>query len=318
MGRSRTHRPSVVVAGIVAGLVVGLVAATLVAALGGNDTPTASAPVRAKNSAHRAGDARVFEWTKTPDEQWWIPEGVCQITMTAIGGEGAWAGSGIPGSVGGSATATIPVTVTGPALTIVVGGRGGTRIVPDNGVQDPERTHATGSQGGSSGPDGGRGGDSVGERRGHPAGGGGGASYVKGQSGILVMGGGGGGNGLGSYPPPNGGKGGGKSGDDGIAPFGAESTVGRGGTQDAAGAGGGPGANAGDNHNGGTGTGGGGGGGWKGGGAGAIDDFLDAGGGGGGSSYTPDGTGLVTGVQAQNYRNGRVTLSYVPGEGCTP
>lgn len=152
--------------------------------------------------------------------------------MTAIGGEGAWAGSGVPGSVGGSATATLPVTVTGPALTIVVGGRGGTRIVPDNGVQDPERTHATGSQGGSSGPDGGRGGDSVGNRRGHPAGGGGG-------------------------------------------------------------------------------------GGWKGGGAGAMDQWLDAGGG-GGSSYTPDGTGLVTGVQANNFRNGRVMLSYVPGEGCSP
>jgi hypothetical protein len=50
----------------------------------------------------------------------------------------------------------------------------------------------------------------------------------------------------------------------------------------------------------------------------AYKDFSAGGGGGGGSGFTADGTGMTTGVRADNDRNGFVALNLEVEPGCAP
>jgi len=275
----------------------------------------AAAVVTAGSPAAAAPQSQTFSFTGAQDT-FTVPANVCQVTVDAFGAQGGDAGSppGV-GGLGGRATATLPVT-PGEILQVTVGGQGGNNIGA-----------AVGGAGGF--PDGGDGGSKG------PAGqvagaGGGGSSDIRRGGRRLVVGGGGGGGGFGTVDsaddPAAGGGGGGATGADGeFAAVG-----GQGGTQTAGGAGGigniangdpgtasGGGDGAGDG-TGGVSGGGGGGGGLFGGGGGARDQIAQpgartgGGGGGGGSGFTPDASGMQTGVRAGD---GEVTITFDPDAG---
>ena len=257
-----------------------------------------------------AGGARADALFEEPgSHEFVVPEDVCEITVEAFGAEGGSEDEeDATGGLGGSATATIPVT-PGEELEVNVGEAG-----------------EHGDDGGGGGFNGG--GDGGGSVIGDPGGGGGGASDVRaapfGLGDRLVIAGGGGGGGA---DDPEGGGGGGLSGEDGEDGDGTPG--GGGGTQTAEGQGGEnastPAASGQDGSlgqggdGGGSGilndSGGGGGGGLHGGGGGAGDDETtdDGGGGGGGSGWGPPGTVFQTGV---NEGSGFVGLTYTVGQSC--
>jgi hypothetical protein len=283
-------------------LTVGLLGAAAVFAAG---SPAAAAP-----------QSQTFAFTGAPDT-FTVPANVCQITVDAFGAQGGDAGSppGL-GAPGGRATATLPVT-PGETLQVNVGGKGGKNAGDVGGTGG----FPNGGDGGSKASGGGVGG-----------GGGGGSSGVSRGGTRLVLGGGGGGGAHGTIDSADataaGGGGGGTTGADGeFAALG-----GKGGTQIAAGAGGtgnvgngdpGTGSQggdgAGDVSQGGVSAGGGGGGGLFGGGGGGRDQIDQppgvrngGGGGGGGSGFTPDGSGMQTGVRTGD---GEVTITFDPDAG---
>jgi hypothetical protein len=250
-----------------------------------------------------------------------VPASVCHVSVDAIGAQGGIdAGGALPGGLGGEADATIPVT-PGETLQVTVGGAGGQGVT------------GVGGSGGS--PDGAAGG-------GGAAGGsgGGGSSSVQQGGNRVVIAGGGGGSAFGFFPsgtipntdPIAGGAGGGVAGQPGqTGGFASSGGGGGGGTQATAGGfGAGGNANPGDtgiptgDGVGGSGFlgGGGGGGGLFGGGGGGGGGIslagFNGGGGGGGSGFTPNGTGLIVGVDAHNNGNGTVTLTFAADPSCVP
>jgi hypothetical protein len=285
------------------------------------------------SSASAAPTSQVF--TTVGSSDWAVPTGVSCVTAVAIGAEGgsdpASSDASVPsnggagaqvagdGAQGGSGTSTFAV-VPGSTLQVNVGGRGGD-------VNDTSELPAVGGAGGFNG--GGDGGTptSAQSGNGYSAGaGGGGASDVRAGgtsfADRVVVGGGGGG--FGGFGGSSAGEGGGTTG--GNANDQTFSSGGQGGTQSVGGAGGQThgttpvgadgtsgqgGAGAGDDTT--NGSGGGGGGGWFGGGGGGGVRFneLAAAGGGGGSGF---GDNLASDVDAGNGGNGKVTLSYTPGD----
>ncbi len=253
----------------------GLVRVLAAAALAGAGTVLMAAPapggvVPEPNAVFNTVGSHDFE----------VPVDVCAITVEAFGSQGSGAVVEVAG-LGGSATATIPVT-PGETLQVNVGGRGG---VPTGGFNG-------GGDGGSTPPASG-------------VGGGGGASDVR-RGGTdlddraVVAGGGGGSGGGATFVTGGGGAGGGTTGGSGTG-----QSPGQGGTQVGPGAGGG------------NGTAGGGGGGHggagdvadSGGGGGGGGTPIDQGGGGGGSGFTPDGLGMANGVRDGD---GLVRFFFVP------
>jgi hypothetical protein len=226
-----------------------------------------------------------------------VPAGVVSVTVTAQGAAGGPGGSNNGGAgLGGSATATLPVTA-GTTLNVYVGGQGGagTFVVSGTG----------GFNGGAAG-----GGGSL-------AGGGGGASDVR-RGGaaltdrVIVAGGGGG---AGAAAVAIGGGGGG--GLTGVTGSPSASAAGGGGGTPAAGGAGGAGivigtAGAlgigGAGGAGGIGAGGGGGGGYYGGGGGGAG--AAGGGGGGGSSFTDPTASGVSHLQGVRSGNGQVVITW--------
>jgi hypothetical protein len=261
---------------------------------------TASCPAGAVCQCISSGQcarAETFDFTGAP-QTFVVPAGIIQVTITASGAPGDGCGTS-PVGLGGTTTATIPVT-PGETLVVVVGG--------------------IGTCGGSGGFNGGGPGGSAS----YGGGDGGGASDVR-QGGsalanrIVIAGGGGG---------ANGGAGGsttGAAGGDGQSGAG-----GAGGSQNAGGQGGVgcvdgaivcPNAHAGTLGMGGaggaacgpspSGGGGGGGGGYFGGGGGSGYVAGPCGGGGGGSSYAEP---MATGVSMQQgvwSNNGQVVITWV-------
>jgi hypothetical protein len=247
-----------------------------------------------------------------------VPAGVTQVSVDAFGAQGGQAQDGPAGGLGGRAIATIAVT-PGEVLQINVGGQ------PAAGNPAPGGFNGGGASGTASGA-----------ATLNSGGGGGGASDVRrGGTGladrVVVAGGGGGGGGSSCSDGGTGGTGGGTSG--GNASI-CAALEGRGGTQSAGGANGTGGfdGSAGASGTGGSGgpgidfgegahSGGGGGGGLFGGGGGnGFQVPLEAGGGGGGSGFTPNGTGMTSGVRAGN---GEVSITYQPPASstvvtCTP
>lgn len=261
---------------------------------------------------------QTFAFTGAP-QIFTVPAGVTQVSVDAFGAQGGQAQDGPAGGLGGRAIATIAVT-PGEVLQINVGGQ------PAAGNPAPGGFNGGGASGTATG---------AGTLNG--GGGGGGASDVRrGGTGlaerVVVAGGGGGGGGsacegIGS----TGGAGGGTSGGNASGCAGLQ---GHGGTQGAGGAPGmfgfpgsagasgtgGPGGDAVDFGEGAHSGGGGGGGLFGGGGGNGFQDDLEAGGGGGGSGFTPDGTGMTSGVRAGN---GEVSITYQPPASstvvtCTP
>jgi hypothetical protein len=277
------------------------------------------------------------QFTAVGSSEWVVPAGVTCVTAEAIGAEGgsnpileelgaaATNGNDVSaaiageGSSGGSGTTTFPV-VPGATVQVNVGGRGGDATFSSDPV--------AGAPGGFNG--GGDGGSPSRPSIGNYAGGagGGGASDVRvGGTDLdhrIVVGGGGGG--WGGFFGENAGVGGGTVGGDGADQ--EHSTGGDGGTQDAGGAGGvteggSPvgqagalgvgGAGAGDVQVTNGGGGGGGGGYYGGGGGGGVAPGLSAAGpGGGGSGFGWDD--VQSDVDAGNGGDGKVTLTYTPGD----
>jgi Glycine rich protein len=255
------------------------------------------------------------------DQTFVVPNGISQVTVYALGANGPCATSwcstvlGQPNvspttGIGGSLTATIPVT-PGETLVVVVGDGSGATGYGGGGSGGTESCTSTYDNGASSG---------------------GGASDVRqGGNGLanrVVVAGGGGGNGDGAAEPA-GGAGGGLVG--GAGGVGEGSNGGGPGTQSAGGAGGNVGdasvpGTAGSLGVGGTGAsctgylygnGGGGGGGYYGGGGGGMgDENGGGGGGGGGSSYAEPGATNLTMVQGDmtgdeaGDGNGEVVISW--------
>lgn len=263
-----------------------------------------------------------------------VPDGVCRVTVDALGAQGGRGGSGQfpagPGGeagLGGRVAATIAVT-PGEVLTVRVGGAG-----LDGSLEDPSPSSGFGGFNG-----GGAGGDISG------GGGGGGASDVR-QGGddladrVVVAGGGGGGGVDGAVPDGvvAGGVGGAGGGLDGLpggdgSPYVQQPapTGGGGGSQSAGGAagsvqgglpaptagvlgqGGLGGANGVDNPDGG---GGGGGGYFGGGGGGGGYAEAASAGGGGGSGFGPADATFETGVRQGH---GQVTITFDTEAGGCP
>jgi hypothetical protein len=141
--------------------------------------------------------------TGAPTQQYPVPAGITQVTITADGGSGAAAAGGTTsqpggtGGVGGEVTATVPVTPS-ETLNVVVGGDAGA----DGNTCSGDDAASCG------GPGAGPGGNS-----GNPAGGGGGggASQVSDASNsplVVAAGGGGGGGTIGGVCDISGGAGG--------------------------------------------------------------------------------------------------------------
>jgi hypothetical protein len=264
--------------------------------------------------------AATTEFTTVGSSEWMVPAGVSCVTATAIGAEGGvfQSTSTTDGALGGSGGSTFAV-VPGLPLHVDVGGRGG------DSFSSGSIPGAAGTGGFNGGADGGL--ATIDGASGYfPGAGGGGASDVRtGGSGLddrVVVGGGGGG--AGGFGGASTGIGGGEQGGSAVVESGASG--GTGGSQSAGGAGGstngvgttgvdgafgvGGTGGGGDAVNGG---GGGGGGGWYGGGGGGgvPPGGGAAAGGGGGSGF---GDTLVSGVDAGNGGNGRVTLRYEIGD----
>jgi hypothetical protein len=288
----RRHRWSALLTVLVAG------AGTIAVGLLGS--PAAAAPTTV-----------TFGFTGT-QQTFVVPSNICSLTVTALGGQGGAEERGVAGGLGGSATATISVQ-PGSTLQVQVGGAGvaGQTDIPGAGGF----------------PDGGA---ALGPA--NAAGGGGGGSSAVYQGGTatsnrVVVAGGGGGSAFGFISSKSGGAGGGSAGQAGGDADGIPGSGGQGGTQMGPGMGGtGNSSTSGGNGgqpNGGTGGdsllgGAGGGGGFFGGGGGSAAigaTGASGGGGGGGSGFTPNGTGLVQGVQTGN---GQVTITFDPAAGGCP
>ena len=255
-------------------------------------------------------------------EEFVVPDGVCSITVEAIGASGGTGNDEATGGLGASATGQVAVT-PGEQLTVVVGGAGQSPPVDADSAGIRGVGPAAGTQdnaGGSpDGGDGGDGGDGVG------AGGGGSTALLRGGTTLVIAGGGGGGGG---FVDESAGGAGGQTGEDGTdAPNGADGgQAGGNGGAGGAGNGGGDAGQPGDGELGGDGAdgldagGGGGGGAAGGGGGGANDDGAAAGGGGGGggSSSGPAGTVFTTGVAGDEDGNGVLVIAYDPAISTCP
>src|SRR5262245_49703929 len=170
-------------------------------------------------------------------EQFTVPEAICGLTIEAFGAQGGAGDRGIPGGLGGSATAHFDVQ-PGDVLNVTVGEQGGDGIQGNDSPADPEAGAVSEGDGGGLGGDGGFNGG---------GGGGGGGSDVILNDTVLIVGGGGGGGGgdengkgspgEGSAEPGAGGNGGGETGNDGNTSQG-DASGGGGGTQTAGGQGG--------------------------------------------------------------------------------
>jgi hypothetical protein len=243
--------------------------------------------------------SQTFAYTGAP-QAFTLPSTVTVFHVVASGaGGGSASMSSSTLGVGAVVMALLPLS--DPALTITIGGLGGSSV-----------TASAGSIGGY--PDGGSGGGgpSIG------AGGGGGSTTVAVTAGTLVVAGGGGGPSRGAA---GGGNGGAPNGSNGTTNAGSPNgTKGFGGTQVAGGAGGtAPSGStvgsAGSGHTGGAGGhgaqigGGGGGGGYFGGGGGG-GGTNDGGGGGGGSSFVTAAGSSITYSPAGSATNGSVTISW--------
>ena len=158
-------------------LVIGLMAVGGLAAGGLAATPAAMAQAVAvtQTFSYQTG-------SPAPVQQFTVPAGNAQVTITAEGGTG-WSASygGGAGGEGAAVTATVPVTA-GETLNVVVGGDAGA---------DGNTCDAYGAYGACGGPGAGAGGSSPS----YGGGGGGGGSEVSDSSGnpLVVAGGGGGG-----------------------------------------------------------------------------------------------------------------------------
>ena len=254
-------------------------------------------------------------------EEFVVPEGVCSITVEAIGATGGTGNNEATGGLGGSATVQVAVT-PGEQLTVVVGGAGESPPSAEaSGVRGVEPAAGTQDNAGGfpDGGDGGDGGDGIG------AGGGGSTALLRAGSTLVIAGGGGGGGG---FVDDGVGGAGGETGEDGAAaPNGADGgKAGGNGGAGGAGNGGGDAGQPGDGQFGGDGAdgldagGGGGGGAAGGGGGGANDEGSDAGGGGGGggSSAGLAGTLFATGVAGDEAGNGFLVISYDPATSSCP
>ena len=73
--------------------------------------------------AQAATQTRTFAYTGG-EQTFTVPAGVHLLHVVAVGGEGAAGNVGVPGGIGGSVTADVPV-IPGEALYLVVGGSGG-------------------------------------------------------------------------------------------------------------------------------------------------------------------------------------------------
>lgn len=239
--------------------------------------------------------SQTFSYTGAA-ETFTVPAGVTSVNVEAYGAEGGVSYVSQPGGKGGRVQVTLPVT-SGEALTVAVGGMGGTFASLTPGLP--------GFNGGGAGG-------------GFMGGGGGGASHVRRFLSPLVVAGGGGGGGSNMVA---GGDGGNTIGANGAtAGVSGSGGGGGGGTQVSGGAGGvagtGGSAGSGGTHiDGGAAAsgvglgGGGGGGGYYGGGGGGVGD-LYGGGGGGGSSYTDVTATSVIHTQGVRIGNGQVVLSW--------
>lgn len=215
-------------------------------------------------------------------QAWKVPAGVTSATFDLLGAQGGAFAGGVPGGLGGEATATIAVT-PGETVAIYVGLQGAITVGFGGAGGNPTEIYAA-------------------------------PSYTVP---TLIAGGGGGG---GSGSAGNGGAGGGTTGGNGSpsggAAGGAGGTQGVPGAGGAAGPGGGAGAAATVGHGGlggSPGGGGGGGGGWLGGGGGGGSAGGGAGGG-GGSGHGPAGAILTAGVRTGN---GQATITYTPQQSLT-
>ena len=275
-----------------------------------------------------------MSFTEVGSVDFTVPPGICAVTVDTRGAAGgSLPDGGLTGGRGGEATSRL-IVPPGTVLRVTVGGKGQDALI------------GAAAAGGFNG--GGAGGVYPGivdvQDPGFGGGGGGGASDVRtapfGVADRLVVAGGGGGSGNGFRSVPsldgaNGGDGGGPTGERGHSTGGSANPAagGGGGSEQAAGEGGtnpghpadgsaGSGATGGNGADqipvSGAGPGGGGGAGWFGGGGGASFTLSlpgDEGGGGGGSGFTPDGSGLVTGI---NQGDGTVTITYDPAaDACT-
>ncbi len=283
--------------------------------LGAATLAVAPLALSATSSGAQAVEPIVVQFTTPGSSDFTVPDGVQCIAVEAIGAVGGIGSSSFgSGGLGGEVQSDLQV-LPGQALQVNVGGKGG------------DGSGATAGAGGVNG--GGAGGvsnDSGG-------GGGGGASDVR-QGGTsltdrVAVGAGGGGSGsFGDVETSTSGGEGGTVGGDGES--GAGSNGGHGATVSAGGAGAAsvtdtPAADgqSGVSGQGGTGGGslsddagaGGGGGGWFGGGGGGGESSGLPGAGGGGSNFIANGSGSSnTGVGAGNDGDGRVTISYTPGD----
>ena len=294
-----------------------------------------AAPVVIVSSADAGAEPTQVTFTSVGASSWTVPGGTSCVTVDAIGATGGTSELGLsagavtangagnvsaqdnPGGLGGEAVSTIPV-LAGQSLQVNVGGRGGDAT---NSGSLPAPGGAGGSNGGAVG-----GSPTQPDSRYSPGAGGGGASDVR-QAGtsladrVVIGGGGGGGGGFEGGP---GGAGGGTTGGDGSGP--GSAVGGKGGTQSAGGAGGVSSGDAATGADGSLGSGG----------AGAGTVALNGGGGGGGGGYYGGGGGggvisgrgaaasggggsglgdtLTSGVDAGNGGDGKVTLSYTPGD----
>jgi hypothetical protein len=256
----------------------------------------------------------------TSSTAWTVPAGVTCVTFDVIGARGGDGGTlvlndalpGADGGLGGEVSVTLAATPNS-ALVLDVGVRGA------DGADEFD-----GGTGGAVGGGGGGGGEGSG------GGGGGGASRVMlGGVPVLVAGGGGGGGAsVDDTHAPGAGGVDEQNGFDGATP--ETDTAALGGEGATAGAGGAAGVNstnqtggtepmAGSSFQGGTGGtfgdgGGGGGGGYFGGGGGGGGWISGGAGGGGGSNFAPPWADITHGVDAGNGGDGKIVLSYAPGD----
>jgi hypothetical protein len=272
-----------------------------------------------------------------PTQQYPVPAGVTQVTITADGGSGGPSiPSGLAGGAGGEVTATVPVT-PGSTLDVVVGGDAGAAPCDNTGCGGPGAGTGGDSisnySGEAEGGGGGGGGSEVTDASGNPlvvaaggggagsegyqfacAGGPGGAAEVAGtngpscsSSGGTADGGGGGGAGTATAVG-----GGGSAGTGGSCELGGTISPGSAGQPGSGSAGGTSGETE-------YGAGGGGGGGYNGGGGGGggascpIGPSGGSGGGGGGGDFTASSaTDVTIGTSSQAFGdNGLVTISYI-------
>lgn len=292
-----------------AGIVAGAVALVL-----GDPVPAVAAPTCSPTTC-----SDHFSATGTA-QQWTVPVGVTQLTVTLAGGAGGES-AGVTGSnssgateggPGGLVTATIAVT-SQDVLTVIAGGKGADGL-------------ATGPAAGGYGGGADAGGIAGTGDYASGGGGGGGTFLFDGQGRLLIAVGGGGGGGTDMGLPHHGGAGGSTGAGAASVDTTDAATNGGGATTSAPGAGGSPGGQPGSGSattsptslaRGGQGrasiyaSGGGGGGGyWGGGGGGWISNNVVSGAGGGGSAFIPNGAADVSAPRGGNTGAGYVSVSY--------